>query len=361
MGMQISKEALQAAAKAGLITEDQGRKLWEYLAQRDLLVFKDEAQSSQQAKTPRFSLDHVLYYLGGLIVIGAMSWFMVSAWDTLGGFGIAAFAAVFAGAFFTVGRNLWLQDEYKIPGGILVAAAVAVVPLIVYGIQKGLGFWPSGSMPTTYQDYHIYTKGNFVLMELITIFVACAVIRVIRFPFITFPAVLALWYLSMDVVPWLLGSEYNSWEFKRSLSLCFGMVMVFVTYFIDRRTKEDFAFWGYLFGALIFWGALSSMRSNTELAKFVYCLVNLGLIFLSVFLSRRIFIVLGSMGVFYYIGHLAHKVFKDSLIFPIVLALIGVLIIYIGILYQKNKEAIHLWILSNLPESVRALRPEERN
>ncbi len=358
--MQISKELLQSAVKAGLITEEQAFKLWEYLDQQRQNVSNEIPDLTHVIKSPRFSLGHVLYYLGGLIVIGAMSWFMVSAWESLGGFGIAAFAAFFAGAFFIVGKNLWQQDEYKIPGGILVATSVAVVPLIVYGVQKGLGFWPSGSIPSSYKDYHIYIKGNFVLMELVTVFVACAVIRVIRFPFITFPAVLALWYLSMDVVPWLLGAEYNSWEFKRSLSLCFGMTMLFVTYFIDRRTKEDFAFWGYLFGGLIFWGALSSMSSNTELGKFVYCLINLGLIFLSVFLSRRIFIVLGSMGVFYYIGHLAHKVFKDSLVFPLALALIGVLVIYIGILYQKNKEAIHLWLLSNLPESIRALRPEER-
>lgn len=357
--MQITKEALIAAVKSGLITEDQSIKLWDYLVQRDQLNPK-EVVLDQDYERPRFSLGHVLYYLGGLIVIGAMSWFMVSAWELLGGVGIALLTALFAGSFFLVGKNLWAQAEYKIPGGVLVAAAVSMTPLIVYGVQKALGYWPSGAAPSAYGSYHVFIHGNWVFMELATILVGAAVIRKVRFPFISFPIVFALWYLSMDVVPWILGTEYASWSARQNISMIFGAILLSVTYFIDRRTDRDFAFWGYLFGAIIFWGALSSMQSNSELNKFIYFLINLSLVFLSVFLSRRIFIVLGSMGVFYYMGHLAHKVFKDSLVFPIILALLGVVVIYIGILYQKNKKQINDWLLGNLPETLRALRPTER-
>lgn len=350
--MLVTKETLIAASKRGLISEEQCDQLWDFLAQ--------SGHETPNHEKPRFSLGHVLYYLGGLIVIGAMSWFMVSAWELLGGLGIAVLSALFAGAFFIVGKNLWSQAEYKIPGGILVTAAVSVTPLIVYGLQKALGYWPAGAAPSAYGTYHTFIHGNWVLMELITVLVGFAVIQKIRFPFISFPIVFALWYLSMDLVPWVLGTEYANWSARQNISMVFGAIMLMVTYFIDRRTKEDFAFWGYLFGALIFWGALSSMRSDSELNKFIYCLINLSLVFLSVFLSRRIFIILGSMGVSFYIAHLAHKVFKDSLIFPLVLAFLGIVVIYIGIVYQKNKSRINNWILGNLPASVRALRPTER-
>ena len=66
------------------------------------------------------------------------------------------------------------------------------------------------------------------------------------------------------------------------------------------------------------------------------------------------------MGVMGYLGHLAHKVFKDSFSFPIVLALFGLLIIYLGIQYQKNKKQLEKWVLQQLPASLLELRPKER-
>jgi len=63
-------------------------------------------------------------------------------------------------------------------------------------------------------------------------------------------------------------------------------------------------------------------------------------ILFSVIIQRRVFIIFGSIGVFLYIGHLAFKVFEDSLLFPIALSLLGIIIIFLGIKYNSNKEKI---------------------
>src|SRR3954465_11418535 len=107
-----------------------------------------------------------------------------------------------------------------------------------------------------------------------------------------------------------------------------GGFVLLGTFFIDRRTPEDFAFWGYLFGLCAFWGGLSMMNSGSEVAKLVYALLNVGLIFLSVFLSRRVFAVFGSLGVFGYLSHLAYTVFENSIMFPFVLSILGIAVIF---------------------------------
>lgn len=137
-------------------------------------------------------------------------------------------------------------------------------------------------------------------------------------------------------------------------------MILLVSYLTDRRTKEDFAFWGYLFGLIAFWGGLSLMESGSEFRKFLYCLINLVLMFVAVFLERRAFLVFGAMGVFGYLGHLSYSIFKDSMLFPLALTFIGLLVIFLGVTYQRKRVAIESFVLSLAPNAIRRLRPIER-
>jgi len=81
---------------------------------------------------------------------------------------------------------------------------------------------------------------------------------------------------------------------------------------------------------------------------------------LSVLLQRRVFIVFGALGVFGYLGYLAHRVFRDSLLFPFALSLLGILVIYLGIKYQRHREEIERFLLTRVPFGLRRLLPTER-
>jgi hypothetical protein len=50
-------------------------------------------------------------------------------------------------------------------------------------------------------------------------------------------------------------------------------------------------------------------------------------------------------------------VFKDSLLFPFALSLIGVGVIAAGLIYHRKQDMIAAWITANLPEPVLRLRP----
>jgi hypothetical protein len=89
---------------------------------------------------PGFEAAHIAYYLGALLIIGAMGWFITSAWDSLSGLTIFAVALVYALIFGGVGVMLYGKPATRIPGGLLTAVAVCMTPLAVYGIERQMGW-----------------------------------------------------------------------------------------------------------------------------------------------------------------------------------------------------------------------------
>jgi hypothetical protein len=344
--VKISEEDLNWAADQGLISQEQANQLW-------------GAFSSRESTSSPFDLAHVAYYFGALVVISAMGWFMTLGWERFGGGGIFLISCVYALLFALTGRTLWYKENLVVPGGLLFTLAVWMTPLAVYGLERMVGFWPS-SDPGTFRDFHEWIRGSWILMELGTILTGLIALRFIRFPFLTFPVSFALWYMSMDLTPLIVGSSAFSWHARLWTSAIFGLVMLMFAYVVDRRTDVDYAFWLYLFGTMAFWGGLSLMESGSEVSKFIYCLVNVGLMVLSVFLDRRVFMVFGALGVFGYLGHLSWTIFKDSMVFPFALTFIGILVIFIGVQYQRNQKKIAEAVLGVIPPELQKLLPQHR-
>src|SRR5215210_2229506 len=184
------------------------------------------------------------------------------------------------------------------------------------------GVWLQGA-PGEYQDFYDYIEGGWFPMEVGTVGAGLAALRFFRFPFLTAPIAFALWFMSMDLTPLIYGRLYYEAQGYQVVSLVFGLVVLAGAYLVDRRTEEDYAFWGYLFGMFAFWGGLTLFEGGSELDWLIYGLINAGLIPLSVLLQRRVFVVFGAAGVFGYVGHLAWEIFEASLLFPFVLSAAG--------------------------------------
>jgi hypothetical protein len=235
-----------------------------------------------------------------------------------------------------------------------------MAPLAVYGIQDAFGAWGQFGRPGTVHDFYVWIKGSWVFMEIAAIVAALIALRRYPFPFIVMIIAFALWFMSMDLTPWIFGRAEFTWDERREVSVWFGLAVLVVAWLVDRRPRGgDFAFWLHLFGMMTFWGGLSFKSSDSEIAKALYCLLNVGLVLLSVVLRRRVYAVFGTLGVAGYLGYLSHSVFKDSLLFPFALSGIGVLVIAAGLYYHKNQAAIAAWLERCLPEVVSFLRPPD--
>jgi hypothetical protein len=346
MKIRISKDDLLHAAESGIINSDQADSLWKSL--------RFESRSR-----PAFTGLQVTYYFGALIVISAMTWFATEAFANFSSLGLMAISILYFGGFLFAGKKLYANQSTNIPGGLLLTVAVFMVPLFIFSVQHYSGLWVFEN-PGDYKDYYTWIKSGWFLMEIGTIITSILFIIRYRFPFLTFPLAFTLWFLSMDVTPIVFGISTFSWEQRKIVSLIFGLIMLLSTYFMDRRTRKDYAFWLYLFGLLCFWGGLSLMSSDSELNKFFYLCINILLVIISVLFKRKVFLVFGSLGVYGYLYHLSSRVFEDSMLFPVALSLIGILIIYIGLKYNKHQERIEGYFQSRLPKGFVRLLPPSR-
>jgi hypothetical protein len=344
--MKIKIDDLKWAANKGIISEQQAESLWNTLSER-------------VADRPGFKLAHIFYYFGALLVISAMGWFMNTTWEVFGGPGIVAISGLYAVIFILCAHKLQHNTTMNIPCGLLITMAVCMTPLIVYGLQRWLNVWAFDD-PGEYQSFHRWIKGGWFWMEIATIAAGLVALRFYKFAFLTAPIAFTLWYLSMDLTPILFEGDDYSFNERKWVSLVFGLFMILGSYFVDLKSKNDFSFWGYLFGTIAFWGGLSLMDSNNELSRLFYFLINITMLGTAVFLQRKVFLIFGGIGCFAYFAHLASALFEDSMFFPFALTLLGIAILYFGILINRHGRKIEANLISAMPQWMRALRPSER-
>ena len=345
----VARDDIDRAVAAGVIKADQADALWRFL--------KVKAPAPRQAIRPRFDLVHLLWYAGALIVIGAMGLFTTLAFAQLGGAALAVIAVIYAVILALAGDRLWHRG-LTIPGGLLITIAVTMAPMFVYGVQEALGWL---NVPrrdySEINEFWRFARGGWVPMELATIVAGLIALRFYRFSFLIAPVAMALWLLSMDVAPWIFGDPSPSWQLRRLVSVWFGLGMIIVAWTVDVRSRGDLAFWLHLFALLAFWGGLTAMESISELSKAVYCLINVGLIGLGLFLQRRAYALFGGLGVAIYLHDLAERVFRDSLLYPFALSMIGLALIGAGLLLHRHGAALERALQNRLPRALTAFRP----
>jgi len=340
--MKISREQLRNAAEEGIISIDQVDDLFSYLRR-------------QPDTGPSFNFTNILYYFGGLVAIGAMTLFMNLGWEEFGGWGILYISMAYAGiGLILVGK--FQRAGHAIPAGICATFVVAITPLAIYGFQQGMGWWPD---ETTYHEYHEYIKWHWIYLEFGTLVVGTIMAWIYSYPFLVMPVAATLWYMSMDMAVMLTGGEYD-YEFRAFVSMWFGLLTIFIAFWVDIRSRKsgDYAFWLYIFGVIAFWCGLSMQHSDSEFSKFIYLCINMGLIGIGAVLVRRVFVVFGVLGCAGYFEHLASTIFENSWLFPIALTVIGLSIVYLGVVWQKNEEVITNRIRGILPVALQELLSE---
>src|SRR5436309_214595 len=177
----ISRAELDHAVTEGIVSPAQADQLVEYFGRS--VTLRDQ---------PRFTFVHVLYYLGGMIAIGAMTLFMTLGWNSLGGWGGFATALLYGG--FALLLTHWFL-EYKrlpVPAGIMATLAVAMVPLAIFAAQRTLGYWGAEQ---EYRDYHRWIDGRWIMIELGTFAMGAVLLWRYRFPFMLMPIAVTLWYM----------------------------------------------------------------------------------------------------------------------------------------------------------------------
>lgn len=348
--MKIDKSDLLASASKLGISEESAEELWDALSEKTV------------ADHPRFELSHLLYYFGAMIVILALGWFAGLAWTHFEGKGLLAIALLYMLVFIAAGSILWHEKDLKVPGGLFITMAVCLIPLAVFGLQKWTGLWIPVENTSEFLDLFYWMKGGNFLMQAATIMGGCIALNYFRFPFLTAPIFFAAWLMLLDVVHVI--SKKNTMGVNDNLeawvSVVYGICILIAGYITDMTARKDFAFWGYLFGVLAFWWGLTQLMFNSTLEDSItfYLLTNIFLVFLAMILQRTVFLVFGALGILVYLINIYGRYFSGSVLFPVILSLIGLLIVFAGILYHKNRQKIDAFVHDLIPKSLHRWLPK---
>jgi hypothetical protein len=332
---------IRRAAAEGVLQDKDAERLigWGYEQRFNRTLLPDARPEPAPETRKGLNAVTVAYYFGAMLMISACAWFLGDKWEDLGSPGVFGTVLVYMLVAVALGRFLRARG-YVVGGGLLITVAVCLVPLLTYTVEDMLGLWPA-ERPGAYEEFYPRVHASWIVMELATMAAAAVALRYVPFGFLTAPLAFSFWFFSMDVAALIFGRELSGGQ-RSWVSVLVGALTMLVGYGLERAHRrpevprtEDFAFWCYLFGLLAFWGGLTSMNSGSEIGKIVYALINVGLIALGVRLRRGVFIVFGVLGVHVYLGHLAYEVFKDSVLFPFALALLGLSVILVTVFAQR--------------------------
>ena len=197
-----------------------------------------------------------------------------------------------------------------------------MVPFLVYCFQRALKWWPKED-PGVFQGFRTHVRSGWVVMEIATIVTGALYLYMdVHFPFLLFPIAWMLWFLSMDLAPFL-PEWYRGWrgmfEARRLLSVVFGLAMMIVGRLLEVRlgSDPDFGFWLYLFGLLAFWVAVTFDFPEYNLHGSLYLLLNIALFLVGSHLNRSTFHVFSTLGVSVYIIGVYTNHIKPDKSFPL--------------------------------------------
>jgi hypothetical protein len=95
------------------------------------------------------------------------------AFNRMGGWALTGTGVAYALPLTAAGHYLWRCKGLTTPGGLLIAAAVSMVPMAIYGVQDALDLWTyAHGDPGTYHNFYPFVNGSWLYMEVGTVLAA---------------------------------------------------------------------------------------------------------------------------------------------------------------------------------------------
>ena len=338
--MQIH-ELLDLGVARGIISPEQRASLAALVAPRS-------AQAAVQVEAPRgFNGIMIAYGIGALVVLFAFAWFMIDRWQVLGDSGVFGLSIAYGAVFLLVAQVL-KRERFETARGVAVLLAVGMAPLAMWALLRWTGLSSPQLDVMCGMPEHPFAvcQGQPLAIELAAVAAALIAMRQIAFSALMIPiAVVCVTLPERLLREWSHGPGYDGavmgWRWTIIAS-----VLAAIAYTLDRRRGdgEDYGFWLWLSSAVAaIFGVMMVFQFDHALRPWLGP-VALLVLTASVYLRRRVLLIVGLMGVMGFLGWLAADVFKVTTAFPLVLAFLGVAIIILTV-----------WVQKQFPEMIRHL------
>jgi hypothetical protein len=241
-----------------------------------------------------------------------------------------------------------------LPAAASVAAALATcaVPVAVRAVQQVAGVAGVAQAPA---DLDVLLVSPAFAAAAAWVLAAAIALLATGAPLLSAVLVAATWTAAMGAAPLAFGPA-PSWGQRGIASAAVGYLALSAGVLLDRRTRRDHAAWLYLAGLIACWGGLTSIPESGSLSKSLGLLGNAALILAALALRRRIFAVVGAIGLARAVGQLAEDLL-DPRAYTLVLAALGVGLAAGVVVYHRRAPAWERALFAALPEWGRGYLP----
>ena len=327
--MNVDRDLLERAVMRGILQPPQAEALWNFLQQ-------EQGASGQRSGW----MTQILYVLGIVLAIGALTVFMTLGWQVFGGWGVMLLGVFYATAFFVATEMLRARKQSSLLIGWLAVGVVVSLPLAVFGLELELGWWEGFS---SYRQWFLGRGRGWLLPELTLFGSALVLLLRYRLPVLMAPMILLGW-------KWFTYYAPGAWGDEAFLTLCWGLACLVVAVLIDlkSRSARDFAGWWYGWALVLVWVVFVT-EYTSALGGHGHALMAAATLLIGVLIRRRGFVIVGGLGLVVYVGWLAWDVFEGSWLFPFILTALGAVLIAAGLYWQRVEARIAAGLQRHLP------------
>lgn len=323
-------------------------------------LFNQNSEESKQVPT----VVKVFYYIGGFIMLCTMTMLMSHTIQNSTYLMIMLLGTLYATLFFGVGEFLWRKNE-KLPAGILYFLFIAAFGFIVMDIEKMTGFFPHFSDMDKISNYWDLCRFPLLVLSSLTIIANTILQKYRPVSLLALPTIFCSYLIYITFIDFIYGWRNITVKIINISHLIFSIGLITVAFVKDRLTKVDYSKWMYFFGAIgIFTFTLTSLvDSNWELWQYQLVIFILSLIYILIdlLIKRKPFSIIGVLGVIECIIYLEFSNIENgTILLTSVVLITGLIILCVGVIYNKNMDKLQGFIESKLPEKVKIYLPQNR-
>ena len=306
----------------------------------------------------------VFYYIGGFIMLCAMVALMSDTVQHSTYAMILMLGTLYAGLFLGVGEFLWRKNE-KLPAGILYFLFIAAIGLIVMDIEKMTGFFPHFSDMDKIPNYWDLCRFPVIVLSTLTIIANTVLQRFRNVSLLAVPTIFCSYAIYMTIIDFIYGYKNITDKIFFTSNMIFGAGVGIVGFIKDRLAKADYSKWMYFVGALGFFMfamlLLDELNIGVWQDQLICFILSLIYIFIGLMIQRKQFSIIGILGVIEYIMYLEFdNIEHNTTLLTSVVLVTGLIILYAGVIYNKNVDKLRGFIESKLPGKIRKYLPQNR-
>jgi hypothetical protein len=199
-------------------------------------------EPTARTRVPRFDPPNILWYFGAISATVAANAVVADTGAAHRGLWIFMVALAFLAGAAALAAFV-LRLGYWVPGGVLVASAVALVPAVVVGFEHLIGVWPKN--PVSIDPFHDFEGMAFALAA-VTLVAGLIAFWLVPFGFVLLPVAVATGIAIQFLLPVLVTAP--GFGDHMSTLIATGVGFVVIGMLLDARRHRRAAFWWHVVG-----------------------------------------------------------------------------------------------------------------